>query len=67
MSKTRPTAPTQTSEMSTSIGPFTPFALWLIASWIGVFTKVEDAAAEFNSRVHIVSPPPTFFHLTFLI
>ena len=26
--------------------------------------QVDDAAAEFNSRVQIVSPPPDQFHLT---
>ncbi len=29
--------------------------------------EVEDATAEFNSRVQIVSPPPDFSDLTFLI
>ena len=52
---TIPAAPPRTGggRLDAGAGLFKPVAMGL--------NEVEDAAAEFNSRVQIVSPPPTIF------
>jgi hypothetical protein len=52
---TRPADPPRTGggRLDAGAGLFKPVAMGP--------NEVEDAAAEFNSRVQIVSPPPDFF------